>query len=84
MMKTLLKVSAVFFLWSFLFSAFADDPVRILLDPEDCSPFSPVSFRDASGEYLRQTGCAFLRRVKIYRIVCIKPVVKGKRLWYDI
>ncbi len=37
----------------------AEGIIRVLLSPEDCHPFNPVSFRDSSGEYLSQTGCVF-------------------------
>ena len=35
---------------------------RILLDPASREPFTPVSFRDEQGEYLRQTECGFAPR----------------------
>ena len=40
----------------------AEGIIRVLLSPEDCHPFNPVSFRDSSGEYLSQTGCVFTPR----------------------
>ena len=35
---------------------------RVRLFPDDCSSFSPVSFRDENGEYLCQAGCTFTPR----------------------
>ena len=40
----------------------AEGIIRVLLSPEDCHPFNPVSFHDSSGEYLSQTGCVFTPR----------------------
>ena len=40
----------------------AEGIIRVLLSPEDCHPFNPVSFRDSSGEYLSHTGCVFTPR----------------------
>ena len=40
----------------------SDGIIRVLLSPEDCQPFHPVSFHDAAGEYLSQTGCGFTPR----------------------
>ena len=35
---------------------------RIRLNPADCEPFVPVSFRDSTGTYLTQTDCVFTPR----------------------
>ena len=43
-------------------SIISDGVTRVLLDPSDASPFTPVSFRDDSGEYLCQTRGSFAPR----------------------
>ena len=40
---------------------------RVLLSPADAEAFAPLSFRDASGEYLRLSACSFAPR-PVYRL----------------